>query len=160
MCFGQHGRSSCRSPAASSGPAHSSLMERVSFRLSSVKQRGGGHGGVMGRALPWLTCMFCVQVAVPPAQPAQHCQRCQAELLATEATGPEAAEAACCCHPSHCEYPLGEGWNWEHSGCVCLLHALPSGCVACMVCGRVGRTCSSLWMAKLIVCAELCVWAV
>lgn len=57
-----------------------------------------------------LTCVFCVQVAVPPAQPAQHCQRCQAELLTAKAAGPEAAEAACCCHPSHREYPTREGW--------------------------------------------------
>jgi len=59
------------------------------------------------RGIARLTCVFCVQVAVPPAQLAQHRQRRQAELLAAEAAGPETAEAACCCHPSHREYPLG-----------------------------------------------------
>lgn len=87
--------------------------------------------------------MFWFQVAVPPAQPAQHRQRRQAQLLAAEAAGPETAEAESCCHPSHCEYPAGEGRDWELS--LCLVRALPLGSVVCV---RVARMCSSLGMAS------------
>lgn len=118
-------------------------MQKMSSGFGSTK-RAAGCGGNHRSHLSMADVVFLgFQVAVPPAQPAQHHQRHQAQLLAAEAAGPETAEAESCCHPSHCEYPAGEGQGWEHS--LCLVHALPLGSVVCV---RAARMCSSLGMAS------------